>query len=329
MPVESLGRVRVAKNFNPRSPQSRRDLASILRTRRDPPERRAPPHPPQQRRGRRGHALCGRAARASRARLPRPGGPPPLGRARREAPPRDERAGAPRRDADQLDRPHLRPGLPAAGGAGVPDPRRAPGAVRGPGVQNGARRTSRSPTQGACSRGSTPSPTCSPRSACGAATWDELRPPGSRRRRLGAGLPVAQRRAGRAPPARRAGGRGPRWPRPCGCGPGCPEAEAEHRLDFLPEPDAGFAWAAHQWAAGVSLDRVLGDTLAAGDFVRWTRQLIDLLDQIAKVADRPCDGRRARPSTGCAAASSPTRTIRRRSPELAHPARRPIRGCTG
>jgi ATP-dependent RNA helicase HelY len=65
------------------------------------------------------------------------------------------------------------------------------------------------------------------------------------------------------------------------------EAEAEHRLDFLPEPDAGFAWAAHQWAAGVALDRVLGDALAAGDFVRWTRQLIDLLDQIAKVADPP------------------------------------------
>jgi ATP-dependent RNA helicase HelY len=33
------------------------------------------------------------------------------------------------------------------------------------------------------------------------------------------------------------------------------------------------------------LDRVLGDTLAAGDFVRWTRQLIDLLDQISNVAD--------------------------------------------
>jgi ATP-dependent RNA helicase HelY len=62
------------------------------------------------------------------------------------------------------------------------------------------------------------------------------------------------------------------------------EAEAAHRVDFLPEPDAGFAWAAYQWAAGVPLDRVLGETLAAGDFVRWTRQLIDLLDQIATVA---------------------------------------------
>ncbi len=63
------------------------------------------------------------------------------------------------------------------------------------------------------------------------------------------------------------------------------EAEQEHRLDFLPEPDAGFAWAAYQWCNGTRLDRVLGDTMAAGDFVRWTRQLIDLLDQISNVAD--------------------------------------------
>ncbi|MDQ1631243.1 MAG: ATP-dependent helicase HelY, partial [Frankiaceae bacterium] len=62
-------------------------------------------------------------------------------------------------------------------------------------------------------------------------------------------------------------------------------AEQEHRLDFLPEPDPGFAWAAYQWCSGTRLDRVLGDTLAAGDFVRWTRQLIDLLDQISNVAD--------------------------------------------
>jgi ATP-dependent RNA helicase HelY len=65
------------------------------------------------------------------------------------------------------------------------------------------------------------------------------------------------------------------------------EAESAHRLDFLPEPDAGFAWAAYHWAAGSPLDRVLGDTLAAGDFVRWTRQLIDLLDQISTVAPNP------------------------------------------
>ena len=60
-------------------------------------------------------------------------------------------------------------------------------------------------------------------------------------------------------------------------------AETEHRLDFLREPDPGFAWAAHQWACGVQLEGVLDEELTAGDFVRWTRQLIDLLDQVADV----------------------------------------------
>jgi ATP-dependent RNA helicase HelY len=66
--------------------------------------------------------------------------------------------------------------------------------------------------------------------------------------------------------------------------------EKENRLEFLREPDLGFAWAAHQWASGKGLDDVLTDSdLSAGDFVRWTRQLIDLLGQIADaagVADR-------------------------------------------
>jgi len=55
--------------------------------------------------------------------------------------------------------------------------------------------------------------------------------------------------------------------------------------------DLGFAWAAYRWADGQSLDRVLagaeqaGTELSGGDFVRWTRKLIDLLDQLGKVAD--------------------------------------------
>jgi ATP-dependent RNA helicase HelY len=58
--------------------------------------------------------------------------------------------------------------------------------------------------------------------------------------------------------------------------------EKEHRLDFLREPDLGFAWAAYRWAEGDDLDSVLGATdLAAGDFVRWVKQLIDLAGQIA------------------------------------------------
>ncbi len=61
--------------------------------------------------------------------------------------------------------------------------------------------------------------------------------------------------------------------------------EREHKLDFLREPDLGFAWAAYRWAEGASLDEVLDETdLAAGDFVRWVKQLLDLTDQVADAA---------------------------------------------
>lgn len=68
--------------------------------------------------------------------------------------------------------------------------------------------------------------------------------------------------------------------------------EKENRLDFLREPDLGFAWAAYRWAEGASLDEVLGETdLAAGDFVRWMKQLLDLADQVADAAgDSPLRG---------------------------------------
>ncbi|MGI8521939.1 MAG: DEAD/DEAH box helicase [Nocardioides sp.] len=63
------------------------------------------------------------------------------------------------------------------------------------------------------------------------------------------------------------------------------ELEKEHHLDFLREPDTGFARPAHRWAAGEELDSVLGETdLAAGDFVRWMKQLIDLAGQVADAA---------------------------------------------
>jgi ATP-dependent RNA helicase HelY len=78
------------------------------------------------------------------------------------------------------------------------------------------------------------------------------------------------------------------------------EIEAAHRLDQLPGLDAGFAWAAFHYAAGAQLERVLlgpgvgssrgsdqGREIAAGDFVRWTRQLVDLLGQVADVAEDP------------------------------------------
>ena len=61
--------------------------------------------------------------------------------------------------------------------------------------------------------------------------------------------------------------------------------ERDHRLDFLRQPDLGFAWAAHRWADGGELDAILHVTdLAAGDFVRWVKQLLDLAGQVADAA---------------------------------------------
>jgi ATP-dependent RNA helicase HelY len=68
--------------------------------------------------------------------------------------------------------------------------------------------------------------------------------------------------------------------------------ERRNRVDRTREPDLGFAWPVHRWARGESLSAVLtaaeqnGAELSAGDFVRWCRQVIDLLDQIADVAGR-------------------------------------------
>ena len=61
--------------------------------------------------------------------------------------------------------------------------------------------------------------------------------------------------------------------------------ERSHHLDQLHEPDLGFVWAAYRWAEGDELDDILDATgLAAGDFVRWVKQLLDLADQVADAA---------------------------------------------
>jgi ATP-dependent RNA helicase HelY len=61
--------------------------------------------------------------------------------------------------------------------------------------------------------------------------------------------------------------------------------ERDLGVTFLREPDLGFAWAAHQWASGAPLETVLTEAdLTAGDFVRWAKQLLDLLGQVAQAA---------------------------------------------
>lgn len=55
------------------------------------------------------------------------------------------------------------------------------------------------------------------------------------------------------------------------------------------EPDFGFAWVAYQWVSGKGLDEVLREAeMPAGDFVRWCKQVVDVLGQIAAAA--PQDG---------------------------------------
>ncbi len=57
-------------------------------------------------------------------------------------------------------------------------------------------------------------------------------------------------------------------------------AERRHRLSPSRRPDAGFAQAAYRWASLVELEDLDYGALAAGDFVRVSRQLVDLIQQV-------------------------------------------------
>lgn len=64
------------------------------------------------------------------------------------------------------------------------------------------------------------------------------------------------------------------------------DLEREHHLPGSESPAAGLSGAMHAWARGALLDRVLIEAdMAAGDFVRWAKQTIDLLDQLSIVAE--------------------------------------------
>ena len=66
------------------------------------------------------------------------------------------------------------------------------------------------------------------------------------------------------------------------------DLEHDNRLPGTQPLSTGLCLAMFQWARGGRLDRVLNEAdLAAGDFVRWTKQTIDLLDQLSVVADAP------------------------------------------
>jgi ATP-dependent RNA helicase HelY len=66
--------------------------------------------------------------------------------------------------------------------------------------------------------------------------------------------------------------------------------EAAHGLALTREPDPGFVWPMYRWARGEPLSRVLASghnydaDMPAGDFVRWARQVLDLLGQLKEAS---------------------------------------------
>lgn len=68
--------------------------------------------------------------------------------------------------------------------------------------------------------------------------------------------------------------------------------EQRHRIAPSREPDEGFVAAVYRWATTGDLASALeasdtfgsGSPLSAGDFVRWCRQVLDLLDQVRNAA---------------------------------------------
>ncbi|NDK30490.1 DEAD/DEAH box helicase [Nesterenkonia haasae] len=60
--------------------------------------------------------------------------------------------------------------------------------------------------------------------------------------------------------------------------------EKRHHVEPTAGPELGLAGPMYHWATGASLRTALAESpLAAGDFVRWTKQCIDVLDQLSAV----------------------------------------------
>ncbi len=65
-------------------------------------------------------------------------------------------------------------------------------------------------------------------------------------------------------------------------------AEAKAGIERTPAPSADIAEITYRWAKGASLAKVLEKTeMSGGDFVRWVRQVIDMLEQIRRVEGSP------------------------------------------
>lgn len=66
------------------------------------------------------------------------------------------------------------------------------------------------------------------------------------------------------------------------------EGERRHGISPMPEVDAGLVSIMYGWASGDSLGELLTeDDLLPGDFVRWARQVLDVLDQVTTISLLP------------------------------------------
>jgi ATP-dependent RNA helicase HelY len=267
-PVEAITRIRVPKNFNGRNPQMRRDLASTLRNRTHdftpppPRERRAPTDGPEQdritqlRAELRAHPCHGCSDREDHARWA-------------------ERWFKLDRDAATLRRRvERRTNTVARQFDRVCDVLTALDYLEGDTVTDRGRRLMRIYSELDLVAAE----------SLRLGLWEELEPSG-----LAAALSVLVFEARRPDDAS-----APRVP-----GGATKDAigemvrlwgqldtlERDHKLDFLRQPDPGFAWVAYRWAEGDDLDDVLGGSdLSAGDFVRQMKQLIDFAGQVADAA---------------------------------------------
>jgi ATP-dependent RNA helicase HelY len=269
-PVEALARVRVPKHFNPRSPQERRDLATQLRNVDvDRGERRA--------RTRNRPAADDDELDALRAQMRR--------HACHQCPEREEHARwAERRWRLQRDTEALRGKVASRTGSLARTFDRVcallteRGYLDGTSVTDAGRMLGRIWTEAdllvaECLRGG---------------VWDNLDPA-----ELAAAVSILVYEARREGDERAAVPRG-------AVGTAVETTvrlwgelradEDERNLQLTREPDLGFAWPIYRWVRGESLTKVLGSVqglegdMPAGDFVRWARQVIDLLDQLTQAA---------------------------------------------
>jgi ATP-dependent RNA helicase HelY len=82
------------------------------------------------------------------------------------------------------------------------------------------------------------------------------------------------------------------------------QVEESHQVELSRELDAGFASTIFDWAEGKPLEDVLGESgMTPGDFVRTTKQILDLLRQIREVAPSQAS------ATAAAAADAINRSV--------------------